>query len=102
MKVLSIIVPCYNSQDYLAHAVHSFIAGGKRVEILLVDDGSTDRTPALIDNYAAQFQGQVRAIHQSNKGHGGAVNAGLQQQLVLMLKSVIAMIGLTQPLWSEF
>lgn len=78
MKVLSIIVPCYNSQDYLAHAVHSLIAGGKRVEILLVDDGSTDRTPALIDNYAAQFQGQVRAIHQSNKGHGGAVNAGLQ------------------------
>lgn len=45
-KVLSIIVPCYNSAEYLERCVDSLIAGGKRVEIILVDDGSTDATGA--------------------------------------------------------
>ena len=39
MKLLTITIPCYNSQDYMRHAIESALAGGKDVEILIVDDG---------------------------------------------------------------
>lgn len=76
-KVLSIIVPCYNSAEYLERCVDSLIAGGKRVEIILVDDGSTDATGAMLDAYAHDYQ-NVRVIHQENRGHGGAINHALE------------------------
>ena len=44
MKILSITVPCYNSQEYMKKCVDSLLAGGEDVEILIVDDGSTDNT----------------------------------------------------------
>ena len=53
-KLLSIVVPCYNSQDYLSHAVESPLPGGDEVEILIIDDGSTDRTAELADAFAAK------------------------------------------------
>lgn len=43
-KILTIIVPCYNSAEYLERCVDSLLGGGKRVEIILVDDGSADAT----------------------------------------------------------
>ena len=42
MKILSITVPCYNSQEYMKKCIDSLLAGGGDVEILIVDDGSTD------------------------------------------------------------
>ncbi|KRM05212.1 glycosyltransferase [Liquorilactobacillus ghanensis DSM 18630] len=77
MKVLSIVVPCYNSTAYLEHCVDSLLPGGKKVEIILVDDGSTDQTGKKIDYYARHFPEQVKAIHQANGGHGAAINVGL-------------------------
>ena len=50
MKLLSIAIPSYNSQDYMTHAVQSLLPGGDDVEILIVDDGSTDGTPAIADS----------------------------------------------------
>lgn len=76
-KVLTVVVPCYNSAAYLRRCVDSLVPGGDAVEILLVDDGSWDETPALVDEYAARFPGTVRAIHQPNGGHGAAINTGL-------------------------
>ena len=76
-KVLSIIVPCYNSAEYLERCVDSLIAGGKRVEIILVDDGSTDATGAMLDAYARSYR-NIRVIHQENRGHGGAINHALE------------------------
>lgn len=52
MKLLSITVPCYNSQEYMRKCVDSLLAGGADVEILIVDDGSTDDTGAIADEYA--------------------------------------------------
>ena len=77
MKLLTIAIPCYNSESYMEKCIESLLPGGSRVEILLVNDGSKDRTAEIADSYAARYPGIVRAIHQENKGHGGAVNNGI-------------------------
>ena len=77
VKLLSVTVPCYNSQAYMAHAIESLLPGGDDVEILIVNDGSTDGTAAIAEDYARRYPGIVRAIHQENGGHGDAVMTGL-------------------------
>ena len=52
MKLLTIAIPCYNSQDYMEHCIKSPLVGGEDVEILIVDDGSKDATPEIADSYA--------------------------------------------------
>lgn len=88
MKLLSIAVPCYNSQDYMRHCVETLLPGGDEVEILVVDDGSKDDTAAIADELAAKYPGVVRAIHQENGGHGAAVMAGLKNATGLYFKVV--------------
>ena len=74
--VLSIMVPCYNSADYLQRCVDPVLPYGDQVELLLVDDGSTDQTPQLADELAASHS-FIQAIHQPNGGHGQAINTGM-------------------------
>ncbi|MFR3684388.1 MAG: glycosyltransferase family 2 protein [Enterococcus sp.] len=88
MKYLTFVVPSYNSQDYLARCVDTLLAGGEDVEIIIVNDGSTDATAAIADGYAAAHPTIVKVVHQENKGHGGAVNAGLAQATGRYLKVV--------------
>ena len=77
MKLLTVAIPCYNSQDYMEHAIDSVLIGGDDVEIIIVDDGSTDGTAKIADKIEAENPGVVRVIHQVNGGHGQAVNTGL-------------------------
>lgn len=77
-KILTITVPCYNSQDYMEHSIQSLLPGGNDVEIIIVDDGSKDRTGEIADNLAKQYPDIVRVIHQENGGHGEAVNTGMR------------------------
>lgn len=88
MKLLSIAVPCYNSEAYMENCVKSLLVGGDEVEILIVDDGSSDRTAQIADRLEKKHPGIVRAIHQPNKGHGGAVNTGLANAEGLYFKVV--------------
>ena len=78
MKLLTVAIPCYNSEGYMNHAIETALVGGEDVEIIIVDDGSTDGTKQIADKYALDYPGIVRVIHQPNKGHGGAVNTGLK------------------------
>ena len=55
MKILSIAVPCYNSQDYMEKCVNSLLKGGEDVEILIVDDGSKDATAEIADAYEKKY-----------------------------------------------
>ena len=88
MKLLTFTIPCYNSQDYMRHCIESILPGGEDVENLIVDDGSTDNTAAIADEYARKYPTIVRAIHQENGGHGEAVNAGIRNATGLYFKVV--------------
>ena len=88
MKLLSIAVPCYNSQGYMRRCVESLLPGGNEVEILIVNDGSTDSTGAIANELEAAYPGLVRAIHQENAGHGGAVMTGIRNARGLYFKVV--------------
>ena len=88
MKILSIAVPCYNSQEYMRKCVDSLLKGGEDVEILIVDDGSKDDTLKIARDYEEKYPTIVKAIHQENKGHGGAVNTGLAHATGLYFKVV--------------
>ena len=78
MKLLTVTVPCYNSQDYMRHCIESLLPGGERVEILIIDDGSKDDTGRIADEYAEMYPTIVRVIHQENGGHGEGINQGLR------------------------
>lgn len=78
MKLLTITVPCYNSQDYMEKCLDSLLAGGERVEIIIIDDGSKDATGEIADRYAQQYPTIVKVIHQENGGHGEGINQGLK------------------------
>ena len=77
-KYLSVIIPCYNSAEYMHVSIESALVGGEDVEILIVDDGSTkDNTYEIAKKYEEKYPTIIRAITQENKGHGGAVNTGI-------------------------
>ena len=89
MKLLSIAIPCYNSEAYMRNCIESLLPGGDEVEILIVDDGSVkDNTAQIADEYEARYPGICRAIHQENGGHGEAVNAGLRAATGIYFKVV--------------
>ena len=78
MKLLTVTVPCYNSQDYMRNCVESLLSGGDRVEIIIIDDGSKDNTGIIADEYAAKYPNIVKVVHQENGGHGEGINQGLR------------------------
>ncbi|MBO6146259.1 MAG: glycosyltransferase family 2 protein [Lachnospiraceae bacterium] len=88
MKLLTFAVPCYNSQDYIGRCIESLLPGGDEVEILIIDDGSTDLTGDMADKYQEKYPGIIRAIHQENGGHGEAVNTGIKNATGLYFKVV--------------
>ncbi len=89
MKLLSIAIPCFNSEGYMRRCIETLLPGGKEVEILIVDDGSTkDATARIADEYEEKYPGICYALHQENGGHGEAVNTGLEHATGLFFKVV--------------
>lgn len=88
MKLLTITIPCYNSEGYMRKCVESLLPGGDDVEIIIVNDGSVDNTAAIADEYAEKYPAIVKAIHKENGGHGSAVNTGLAHATGLFFKVV--------------
>lgn len=79
MKYISFAIPCYNSEEYMQHAIESILPGGDDVEIIIVNDGSRDGTSKIAHEYQAKYPGIVQVVDKENGGHGDAVNAGLSR-----------------------
>lgn len=76
--LITVIVPVYCTETYLLQCVDSILHQTHRnIELVLVDDGSTDRCPAICDEIARE-DARVRVIHQQNRGVSAARNAGLE------------------------
>ncbi len=88
MKYITFVVPSYNSEDYLEKCVDSLLSGGEDVEIIIVNDGSTDRTAEIADRYEKEYPGIVHALHKPNGGYGSGVNAGLESASGVYFKVV--------------
>ena len=77
MPKVSAVIPVYNVQDFLPRCIESALSQTLAdIEIICVDDGSTDRCPELLDQYAKR-DSRVTVIHQPNSGYGKAMNTGL-------------------------
>lgn len=81
MTILSVVIPAYNEEDGIAAIVDRVLAIepelqkiGLGLECIVVDDGSKDRTPDIVEGYGSR----VRLIRQKNKGYGGALKTGFQ------------------------
>lgn len=77
-KKISFTVPCYNSEDYMERCIESLLVGSEEVEIIIVNDGSTDKTGKIANHYQKKYPSIVKVIHKENGGHGSGVNAGLK------------------------
>ena len=76
MIKVSVIVPVYNVEKYLKKCIDSIIKQTLTdMEIICVDDGSTDSCPEILDEYA-NLDHRIKVIHKTNAGYGHAVNTG--------------------------
>lgn len=84
------MVPSFNVEATLGDTLGSLCVEPAldRMDILVVDDGSSDGTAAMADSFAAEYPGSVRVIHKANGGHGSAVNAGIDAAQGLFFKVV--------------
>ena len=79
MSVISVIVPVFNAEKYLARCVNSILKQTfSDFELILIDDGSRDKSSEICDDYAEK-DGRVRVIHQSNRGQAATRNYGVSR-----------------------
>lgn len=92
MKVLSLIVPSYNSACFLDKVIMSFLHDEviEKIDAIIVNDGSKDTTLEVAEKYCRMYPESVRLINQENKGHGGALNTGCAAAVGKYLKVIDA------------
>ena len=89
MKYISFIIPCFNSGKYMSKCINSILSLGDDVEILIIDDGSTDKvTLKIAKEYQKKYPKICKAIHKENGGHGDALNVGIKNATGLFIKVV--------------
>ena len=77
MPLISIIIPAYNIEDYIGTCLDSLLKQTyKNLEIIVVDDGSSDNTGKIVDEYTIKYK-NIKVIHKKNAGVSAARNSGL-------------------------
>jgi glycosyltransferase involved in cell wall biosynthesis len=80
LPTVSALVPAFDAERFLGEALDSALAQdypAGLLDVVVVDDGSTDATPAVLAEYAARHPGRVRGIRQENRGNAGAINTAI-------------------------
>lgn len=79
-KLLTVIVPVYNMEDYLRQCLDSLVLPDfeESLEVLVILDGSTDRSGDIAEEYGKKYPGIFRVVRKENGGHGSVINAGTQ------------------------
>ncbi len=75
--LVTFVVPCYNSADYMERAIDSLLTARHTCEILLINDGSRDATSEIAHRYAERYE-HITAIDQENTNWGGVINRGIK------------------------
>ena len=75
--MISIVVPIYNMEKLLPRCMDTLVTQSLAYEIILVDDGSTDSSPKICDDYMQMYPAFVRVVHKDNGGLSSARNAGM-------------------------
>ncbi|MFV0527410.1 MAG: glycosyltransferase family 2 protein [Lachnospiraceae bacterium] len=80
-KVLSIVIPTYNIEAYLGKCLDSFVVTSvlPEIEVLVVNDGSTDGSLAIAQEYEKRYPDSIRVIDKKNGGHGSTINTGTKE-----------------------
>lgn len=76
--ILSIIIPVYNIEQYLNQCIESLLSNCNNYEIILVDDGSTDKSPQICDDFALKYE-FIHSFHKPNGGVSSARNWGIER-----------------------
>lgn len=81
-KVFSVVMACYNAENHLDETINSLLGQsfsfGSNIQLILVDDGSTDKTAEICLKYQNQYPDNIIYLHQENQGQGAARNFGLK------------------------
>lgn len=80
MKILTVTIPSYNAERYLDKGIPTMLDESiiDDIEIIIVDDGSTDRTAQIADGYCKKYPNTIKVIHKENGGHGSTINSSIQ------------------------
>lgn len=82
-KLLTIVIPTYNMQDYLPRCLDSLVlydgALMEQLEVLVINDGSKDNSSAIAHEYEAKFPNTFRVIDKENGNYGSCINRGLKE-----------------------
>lgn len=81
IPLIKIIIPIYNNERYIRRCMESILMQTeRRFLVVIVDDGSTDRSGSICDEYAAEYTDRIHVIHQENKGLSAARNIALDDE----------------------
>ena len=86
MKLLTFAIPSYNSEKFLASCLDSLLIGvDDKIEAIVINDGSTDRTSEIAHEYAKKYP-FIKVVDKENGGHGSGINVGIENATGLYFK----------------
>ncbi|MDO5424144.1 MAG: glycosyltransferase family A protein [Eubacteriales bacterium] len=89
-KILTVVIPTYNIESYIETCLESFVLPEilDKIEVLIINDGSKDRSVELARKYEEAYPATFRIIHKENGGHGSTINRGIQEAAGVYFKVV--------------